>query len=257
MLSKNIKRLILFCVSLFVSLLIWHVNRNIFGNRFLICFILSATTFLIIYTPFEIYWSFRDLYFDRWEHINTQDLEIENIKIVVGRNKKAQLLTLSAALVSLKKYRKTSNGNKIVIVAHGFSDTKENLQYYYFPLALHGYTILAYDARGTGESKKVGKRSQFIQRIEDYKVILNWIKNHDIYGKMDIYTVGFSIGALTVLIGSFEDQDVKKIIAISSISNYRQNLPKFNPIILLSYYLKGVKLYPKEEENKRLSRSCQ
>ena len=37
------------------------------------------------------------------------------------------------------------------------------------------------------------------------------------------------------------------------MSHYKQNVPKFNPIITLSYLMKGVKLFPSNEENKKLS----
>jgi len=56
-----------------------------------------------------------------------------------------------------------------------------------------------------------------------------------------------------VLCGGFSNKNISKIIAISSISNYKQNLPKYNPIIMLSYLLKGVKLFPNNAENEKLS----
>ena len=37
------------------------------------------------------------------------------------------------------------------------------------------------------------------------------------------------------------------------MSRYKNNLPKFNLIVALSYLIKGVKLFPTDEENKRLS----
>jgi len=70
---------------------------------------------------------------------------------------------------------------------------------------------------------------------------------------MKISCVGFSIGAITVLSGGFLDRNIEKIVAISSMSYYKQNIPKYNPIIMLSYFLKGVKLFPSDEENKMLS----
>ena len=37
------------------------------------------------------------------------------------------------------------------------------------------------------------------------------------------------------------------------MSKYRQNMPKHNPLILFSYYIKGVQLFPDDEENEKLS----
>ena len=99
--TKNLKRSILIYFDVIFSMLIWNVNQNIFGNPFLPCFILSTTTFLIIYTPFEIYWSFADLWYDRWISLSLKDCvtKYERIEVDHKRNKKKEIATL---LVSSK-----------------------------------------------------------------------------------------------------------------------------------------------------------
>ena len=252
MLTKNHKRIILIIIDLIFSAYIWDVNAS-WGNSFDTCLILSTTTFLIIYSPFEIYWSFRDIYFDRWEPIKFKNIVTSKINIEVSKDRKGKSKHIVGFLMSLDDKELVKSKSSIVVICHGFSDTKETLQYYYIPLVYQGYTILVYDARGTGESKKVGKRSQFLKRIEDFDKIIEWVKNHDQFRKYKINSVGFSIGAITVLCGGFSNERIDKIIAISSISNYKQNLPKYNPIIMLSYLLKGVKLFPNNAENEKLS----
>ncbi|MHA1148217.1 MAG: serine aminopeptidase domain-containing protein [Promethearchaeota archaeon] len=246
MLSNAQKRSILIIIDLLFSAYIWYVNAS-WGNTFHICLILSTTTFLIVYTPFEIYWSFRDIWFDRWKELHSEDLITVEIDIPVEDGH------LRAHLIKPIDRKIIEEINTIIIIAHGFSDTKECLQYYYYPMALQGYMILAYDARGIGGSKLTGKRSQFIKRIEDYNKILEWIKKDEFIRDMRIFSAGFSIGAITVLCGGFPKKEVEKIIAISSISKYRQNMPKLNPLIIFSYYLKGVHLFPNDDENKKLS----
>ena len=252
MLSKNHKRVILIFFDLLFSAYIWDVNAS-WGNPFYTCFLLSTTTFLIIYTPFEIYWSFRDIYFDRWIPIKHNNLKTSKIEIKVDQNKKGKSEYLRGLLISFDENNKDRSNDTVVIVCHGFSDKKETLEYYYLPLAYQGYTILVYDARGTGESKKVGKRNQFIKRIDDFKKIVSWIENNNELKFYKIYSVGFSIGAITVLCGGFSSENIKKIIAISSMSYYKQNLPKYNLIVMLSYLMKGVKLFPNKKENEELS----
>ncbi|MHA1349349.1 MAG: alpha/beta fold hydrolase [Promethearchaeota archaeon] len=252
MLSKNHKRVILIFFDLLISAYIWNVNAS-WGNPFYPCLVLSTTTFLIIYTPFEIYWSFRDIYFDRWIPIKHNNLKTSKIKIKVDQSKKGKSEHLGGLLISFDENNKDRLNNTVVIVSHGFSDKKETLEYYYLPLAYQGYTILVYDARGTGESKKVGKRYQFIKRIDDFKKIVSWIENNNELKSYKIYAVGFSIGAITVLCGGFSSENIKKIIAISSMSYYKQNLPKYNLIVMLSYLMKGVKLFPNKKENEKLS----
>lgn len=252
MLSKNQKRLMLIFFDLLFSAYIWNVNAS-WGNPFYTCFLLSTTTFLIIYTPFEIYWSFRDIYFDRWIPIKHNNLKTSKIKIKVDQNKKGKSEYLGGLLISFDENNKDRSNDTVVIVSHGFSDKKETLEYYFLPLAYHGYTILVYDARGTGESKKVGKRNQFIKRIDDFKKIVSWIENNNELKFYKIYAVGFSIGAITVLCGGFSNDNIKKIIAISAMSYYKQNLPKYNLIVMLSYLMKGVKLFPNTKENEKIS----
>ncbi len=246
-----LKRIILIIIDLIFSWYIFQVNIQL-GNpctttAFSRCFLLSLTTFLIVYSPFEIYWSFRDLWFDRWIKLSNKDLNISNIKINVSDG------FLSADLIKPQDLAKINSKNSIIIICHGFSDRKETLQYFYFPLAYQGHIILAYDARGTGKSKKTGKRSQFLKRIEDFNSIIEWVKDQAEFANMGINCVGFSIGAITILCGGFPNKNIDKIIAISSMSYYRQNIPKYNPIIMLSYLIKGVKLFPKAIENSKLS----
>ncbi|MCK4480577.1 MAG: alpha/beta fold hydrolase [Candidatus Lokiarchaeota archaeon] len=251
MLSNTHKRIIVIIIDVLFSWYIWEVNISLgnpcYTTAFSRCFLLSITTFLIFYTPFEIYFSFRDLWFDRWPKLYHKDLEVSNIKINVSNG------LLSANLVKNQNQAKIKLKNTLVIVCHGFSDTKETLEYFYYPLAYQGYVVLAYDARGTGKSKKAGKRSDFIERIEDFKKIIEWVKNQEEFSNMKISCVGFSIGAITVLSGGFLDRNIEKIIAISSMSHYKQNIPKYNPVVMLSYLMKGVKLFPNDEENEQLS----
>ncbi len=251
MFSNIIKRIVLIIIDILFSWYIWEVNVS-FGNpcyttSFSKCLTLSVTTFLIIYTPFEIYWSFRELWFDRWKKLFLKDLDISTLKIHISDG------FLSANLVKNRNQSKIDLKNAIIIICHGFSDTKETLQYFYFPLAYQGYTILAYDARGTGKSKKTGNRSEFLKRIEDFKAIVKWVKNQKDFSNKKIYCIGFSIGAITVVSGGFIDKDIQKIIAISAMSYFKQNIPKYNPVVILSYLIKGVKLFPTKEENNLLS----
>ena len=236
MISNTIKRLILICIDVLFSWFIWEANIWL-GNpcnsvAFTRCFMLSATTFLIVYSPFEIYWSIRDLWYDRWLGLSFKSLEEKEIDISVSNG------FLSGTVIRHKNQAKIKARNSIIIICHGFSDTKESLQYYYFPLAIQGYVILVYDARGTGKSKKLGKRGNILKRIEDFNEIIKWVKSNKEYSTLKINCIGFSIGALTILCAGFQNMDIEKIIAISSMSRYKKNLPRFNLILILSYLMK-------------------
>jgi len=251
LLRDVIKRFLVALVGIIISSYIWHLNRNIFGNTIDTCLILSSFVFLITYIPFEAYFSVRKIWYDRWTVLKVKNLIKEKIKIPIrekGSNKK-----LVANLIRKSNSLKEKQIKTIILVDHGYSDTKETLEYLYLPLAMQGYVILAYDARGTGESKKIGKRNQVKKRIEDHKKVIQWIKNNEKYHDYNIFSIGFSIGAIISLSGSFIDHSVKKIIAISCISRYKRNVWRLNPLILLSYILRGISLFPDEELNEKLS----
>ncbi|MBN1800935.1 MAG: alpha/beta fold hydrolase [Candidatus Lokiarchaeota archaeon] len=245
--KKLPKRLAVATVAIIVSAYIWDVNAS-WGNTFKTCLSLSTTTFLIIYTPFEIYWTFRDMWFDRWKRLKSRYLDIseEYIEIQPGKY-------IAADIVRPKNQDLIKPKDAILIVCHGFSDTKETLQYYFLPLALQGYTILTYDARGSGKSKKAGRRGQFIERIEDFGTIVDWIKQNRDLNRMKVYAAGVSIGAMAALCGGFPRKDVEKIIAISSFSNFKKNSAKHNLVVVLRYLLKGVSIHPSNEKNEKLS----
>jgi len=246
MLTKIKKYFILIVIDLLISAFIWHINAS-WGNSFWICLILSTTTFLIIFTPFQIYFSLRDIWFDRWEQLSLKELEISKVKIKVENG------NLYANILVSKDQEAIFSKNTIVVISPGFSDTKKSLQYLYYPLTYEGYVILAYDARGIGESKKTGKRNDFIKRLEDFKTIIKWIRTHDSYKNFKIYSIGISIGAITVLCVGFNNKYIEKIVAISSISKYYETLKTSQGMVKLSYRLKGINLKPNTKENQMLS----
>ena len=249
MLSNIRKRIILIIFDLWFSYYIWTVNAS-WGNTFQTCLNLSISTFLVVFIPFEIYWRFRDIWSDRWKKIPTEKLKgISKVEVAI----KVEGGYISADIIKPMDRVKMEKRNTIIIVSPGFSDIKESIQYYYYPFIFQGYIVIVYDARGTGESKKAGRRSQFLKRIDDFKNILEWIKEDEFLKHMKLNCVGFSIGAITVLCGGFRNKNINKIIAISSMSKYRQNLPKYNFIVMFSYFIKGVKLFPNDQENKKLS----
>ena len=171
MLSKSHKRIIVITIAFLVSAFIWYVNAS-WGNTLRILLIASILTFLTVYAPFEIYFTFRDIWFDRWDVLYLKNLETTKVKINVdGAN-------LYADLIKSKDNEAVYSKNTIIVVSSGFSDKKETLQYYYYPLAYQGYVILAYDARGIGESKKTGHRAYFLRRIEYFESIIVWINGN-------------------------------------------------------------------------------
>jgi pimeloyl-ACP methyl ester carboxylesterase len=250
LLTKLQKRYIIAIVGYTVSVFIWRVNES-FGNIFRTNFILSTTTFLLIYVPFEIYFSFRDIWFERWESIN--DSKVKKIDVKINLENYPLEQYLGAQIISLKEPTEIKSKNTIIVISHGFSDTIEKYQYLYIPLVLNGYDIITYDSRGIGRSKAAGKRYEFEKRIQDFKKVISWIKNTPSYGNKKIYAIGFSIGAMVTLNGGFSNPEIQKIIAISSISSYKKSIKSMNPYVLFIYLLKKVPIFISDEKAKKFS----
>lgn len=246
MLTKSQKRIIVIVIAFLVSAFIWYVNAS-WGNTFRILLIASILTFLTVYAPFEIYFTFRDIWFDRWDMLYLKNLEITKVKINVDGD------FIHADLIKSKDKETVKSKSTIIVISAGFSDKKETLQYYYYPLAYQGYMILAYDARGIGESKKMGHRADFLKRIDDFNSIIDWINDNEKLKNLKIYALGISIGAITVLCGGFPKENIEKIVAVSSMSHYKQSISAANIIVKFSYYMKGVDLFPDEDVNQNFS----
>ena len=245
MLSKNVKRLILLIIDLIFSGIIWYINSS-WGNDFITCLMLSTTTFLIVLIPFEVYWSFRDIWLDRWDEISAENVDKERLEIKVNGGE------LIASLYR-QKNSKPSLVPHLIVVSPGFSDLKEDLEYFFLPFVNAGYLVLAYDARGTGESKSVGRRGDIKGRIDDFLKIVDWVQRESKLKYKELYVAGFSIGALTILCGGFSLDVVKKIFAVSSIGDFKKNIPRFNPIVWFRYFLKGIPQFPSNETNLEVS----
>ena len=246
MLTKTHKRIIVIVIAFLVSAFIWYVNAS-WGNTLRILVIASILVFLTVYAPFEIYFTFRDIWFDRWDALYLENLAVTTVHINVDGG------VIYADLVMSKDKVTVKSKNALIVVSAGFSDKKETLQYYYYPLAYQGYVILAYDARGIGESKETGHRADFLKRIEDFNSIIDWIRVNDKLKEFKIYSLGISIGAITVLCAGFPNVTIEKIVAVSSMSHYKQNLSNANAIVKFSYHMKGVDLFPDEDVNQKLS----
>ena len=246
MLTKNHKRIIVIIVAFLVSAFIWYVNAS-WGNNLRVLIIASILVFLTVYAPFEIYFTFRDIWFDRWDLLYFKSLEVKKVEIKVDGE------YIHADLIESKNKEVVKSKNALIVISGGFSDKKETLQYYYYPLAIQGYMILAYDARGIGESKNAGVRTDFLKRIEDFDTIIEWIANNEALKGFKIYALGISIGAITVLCAGFPNKNIEKIVAVSSMSHYKQSISTANPIVRFSYHLKGVDLFPDEEINQKFS----
>lgn len=111
--------------------------------------------------------------------------------------------------------------NKGVILLHMFQKTKLSWRSFAEKLNKEGYSVLAIDFRGHGESDDNWKNfveKDFVNMVDDVKVAKAFLK---MYGVTEIGIIGASIGANTALNYSMEDDDVRFVALLSPGMNYK------------------------------------
>lgn len=102
-------------------------------------------------------------------------------------------------------------GNKVVIVSHGWEDNSQSFQQMILALTEQGYRVAAIDHIGHGKSS--GKKSHLLSFIET----LNLLIEHFNENKLPVKAIiGHSMGAIATLNLPFNMLNDKKIILISS-----------------------------------------
>ena len=110
--------------------------------------------------------------------------------------------------------------SKGIILLHMFQKTKLSWRNFAEKLNKEGYTVLAIDFRGHGESDDNWKNfveKDFNNMIEDVKAAKAFLK---MYGVNEIGVIGASIGANTALNYSMED-DVSFVVLLSPGMNHK------------------------------------
>ena len=111
--------------------------------------------------------------------------------------------------------------DKGILLLHMFQKTKLSWRNFAEKLNKEGYTVLAIDSRGHGESDDNWKNfveKDFIYMTEDIKAAKAFLK---MYGIKDFGVIGASIGANTALNYGAEDEDVRFIVLLSPGMDYK------------------------------------
>ena len=103
-----------------------------------------------------------------------------------------------------------------ILIMHGWSTDRQNLRRYSEMLAQHGYRIVAFDARGHGETMV---KPDLHAMIGDVGAILDMLTED--YGVTSVGTFGWSMGGLIPTISSTLYPTIK---AVSTIANYSTGL---------------------------------
>ncbi|MHA1777219.1 MAG: alpha/beta hydrolase [Promethearchaeota archaeon] len=264
------KHYLLLILGFILSSGIFYVNYFLFhGNTFGSCLYLSVFTFLLWWFCWSLYFEIRDFWQFRWygQEVDRTSIEITPLTIPLNftpDNDETIIAKRNQKHLGGEWIRRhdISNDAPIVIFVHGFSDDSVYIRHYTIPLAQAGFNVIAYDNRGTKKSKKAGRKSQFVQIVNDLNEVIMFIRHDSRFSHLDVHLIGISLGAIAVIRQGLQfatQQWCGKIIAISTMSNYKKSIP-FSPVpflknwwLLLRYTFFGVPINPIPEINFVLS----
>ena len=170
------------------------------------------------------------MYFLFWPHakwIDTEQVDMKEVEIpskIDGYNLKAVIL----------RNKLSDRGEKQpgVLFHHGYLSRRQKMYKYAIPLALYGCTVLCIDARGNGESKnKVFSKDDVEGMISDVENEINFLENLENVDKNRLCMMGTSLGAQMTLTAGYQDQRLKKLVALSGAYNGYEMFKKHKPIV--------------------------
>ncbi|MHA1339640.1 MAG: hypothetical protein ACTSRZ_05820 [Promethearchaeota archaeon] len=199
-------------------------------------------------------------------------------------------LGFSAELIFSKNRNKIENANSIIIFLHGMKRSDKIVRYFTIPLALNGHIIFAYKLRGvpSDDARRkdiLGNPMDFESRVKDLQNIIDFIKLHFELKNYKINIVAESFGALTAVIGLFQQKKlnfseketeksvatvaagndipyiykINKFVAISLLSNYNRVFKRFaipfsrQFLYKINYHMKDIKIKVNSKLNKKIS----
>jgi pimeloyl-ACP methyl ester carboxylesterase len=267
-----------FLIAFIVSGSVYVVNRG-FGNKFLICFQISALIFINIFLGFLIYYAVRDVYATRWTSITldeTKSVTIKQFLFPLSDCLESNSQNIDFHIKNTKKTQRTIQGTskglycelitpikpkielkQLIIFIHGFNSSTNDIRHLGIALALKGFTSLLYDARGSGNTK-FGNKSQISLRSIDLLKIIRSIQDSTQFHDYNINFVAESIGGINLSFILWKHQttiNFNKMILISVPPVYNSIFPKhIIPLtrkwfIRLNYILKRLRPYLKHDEN--------
>ncbi|MHA1732935.1 MAG: alpha/beta hydrolase family protein [Promethearchaeota archaeon] len=263
-----------------VFLLSWYiytVNRS-WGNSVEVCLVLSTHTFAMVSLGFFCVWEIRDFWMRRWEEVHARGVprggrlvssceQIRSTALEIplrdgtcaGSHLRGTLIEDARAPPGAgpgagKEHR------PLVVLCHGYSDTQDDVAHLAYALALAGYSVVTYDARGHGLSRGLGSKNELVSKYHgDFAAVVNYIFSELEFDHERLYAAGASMGGSTVLIGGLADGRVRKIAALATIANYGENMPRV-PVpfstafwLKLRYALHGLPMHPPPGVDRLLS----
>ncbi|MHA1783754.1 MAG: alpha/beta hydrolase family protein [Candidatus Helarchaeota archaeon] len=196
-----------------------------------------VTLVVIVVASILIYYLIQRLYTQRWKKINFPN-KIERIKVRINIPRRNSYL--EGEIYRLKGEEYMQNPAPTVIICHGYHSSHERMDWVAVPLALQGYSVLAYDHFGHGVNRSKTNHPRMIAEIiKDFTDIVNFVESRDDLDNYRIAVIGFSMGGLVCLTSGYTDPRVRVIIANCAphdLSQVYQNMSLLNKFLFRVFY---------------------
>ena len=158
-----------------------------------------------------IYYLINRIFTQRWKKIHFPD-KIERIQVSIPIERRKSFL--HGEIYRLKGVDYVNNPAPTVVVSHGYHSSHERMDWVAVPLALQGFSVLAYDHFGHGVNAAESNNPRMIATIiQDFKDVIDFVESRDDLDNYRIAAIGFSMGGLVCLTTGYVDPRVRVIIA--------------------------------------------
>ncbi|MDQ0567721.1 alpha/beta hydrolase [Mycoplasma yeatsii] len=124
------------------------------------------------------------------------------------------------------KIFKHGNGDKVVIYCHGILSNNRNaikLLDYFIP---RGYTVIAYDNFGWGESEKFGKCTLGVKEADLLKDVIDFVKTDLKPEQLIVYGESMGGGTVYSYLHKYSNQNIDKFVVDAGYNSFFDNVQK-------------------------------
>ena len=112
----------------------------------------------------------------------------------------------------------TDKNAPTIIFAHGWGRNAGRMLPYLRKLCCNGFNMLAFDARGHGNSDP-DKYSNLVKFAEDIMASIDYVENNQKSLNPDFYLVGLSIGGAGSIYAAGHDKRIKKVVTVGAFAH--------------------------------------
>lgn len=159
------------------------------------------------------------------------------------------------------------NQAPVVIMHHGYGSNYRRMLLYAYPVALKGYAVLLYNARGHGKIVKVGgkpvderspgDKTHILNIMKDLRGIVHFITERDDLGRIGF--IGISLGAIVGLTYGATMQEIECVIAMAGIHDFKETATRKLRLFSTDWLMKksfewsGLEMQPTQLQDRLVS----